>query len=68
MPLMEDVDIMRRIKKNNDKIAILPIKIQTSPRRWENEGALFGTLRNWALISLYLLGVSPERLARFYKF
>jgi rSAM/selenodomain-associated transferase 2 len=68
MPLMEDVDIMRRIRKRNDKIAILPIKVQTSPRRWEKEGALFGTLRNWLLLSLFLLGVPPDRLARFYKF
>ena len=68
IPLMEDVDIMQRIKKKNDKIAILPIKVQTSPRRWEKEGALYGTLRNWLLISLYLIGMSPDRLARFYKF
>jgi rSAM/selenodomain-associated transferase 2 len=67
IPLMEDVDIMRRIKKRGDKIVILPQKVQTSPRRWEEEGVLYGTLRNWLLILLYLLGVSPDRLARFYK-
>ena len=68
IPLMEDVDIMQRIKKKNDKIAILPAKVQTSPRRWEKEGVLYVTLRNWLLISLYILGVSPDRLVRFYKF
>lgn len=67
IPLMEDVDIMRRIKQRGDKIIILPQKVQTSPRRWEKEGVLYGTIRNWILISLYLLGVSPDRLARFYK-
>jgi rSAM/selenodomain-associated transferase 2 len=68
IPLMEDVDIMQRIKQKNDKIVILPIKVQTSPRRWEKEGVVYGTLRNWLLITLYLLGVPPGRLTKFYKF
>jgi len=67
IPLMEDVELMRRIKKRGDLIRILPDKVQTSPRRWEREGILFCTLRNWTLASLYLLGVRPERLAKFYR-
>ena len=39
----------------------------TSPRRWEKEGVIYCTLRNWALQALYLLGVSPHKLANFYK-
>lgn len=66
IPLMEDVDLMRRVRKTGQKIAIIPLKVLTSPRRWEKEGLLFSTLRNWILISLYLLGVSPKRLAKFY--
>ncbi len=66
IPLMEDVDLMQRVKKTGQKIAIIPLKVLTSPRRWEKEGLLFSTLRNWILISLYLLGVSPQRLAKFY--
>jgi rSAM/selenodomain-associated transferase 2 len=68
IPLMEDVDIMQRIKKRNDKIIILSEKVHTSPRRWEKEGILYCTLRNWLLISLYVMGVSPNRLSKFYKF
>ena len=67
IPLMEDVDLMRRIKKAGDKICILPLKVKTSPRRWEKEGVVRCTLRNWALITLYCLGFSPEKLAKHYQ-
>jgi rSAM/selenodomain-associated transferase 2 len=66
IPLMEDVDLMRRIKKAGDKICILPLRVKTSPRRWEKEGVGRCTLRNWVLITLYCLGFSPEKLAKHY--
>jgi rSAM/selenodomain-associated transferase 2 len=66
MPLMEDVELMRRIKKAGDRISFIPERVRTSPRRWEKEGVLFCTLRNWTLITLYFLGFPPEKLARFY--
>lgn len=66
IPLMEDVDLMRRIKKAGDKICILPLKVKTSPRRWEKEGIVRCTLRNWTLITLYCLGFSPEKLTKLY--
>ncbi len=67
VPIMEDVELMARIKKRGDRIAVIPEKVTTSARRWEREGVLFCTLRNWMLQLLYLLGVPPERLARFYR-
>jgi rSAM/selenodomain-associated transferase 2 len=67
MPIMEDVDFMRRVKRFGGKIKIIPEKAATSARRWKDEGILRCTLRNWALISLYMMGVSPFRLASFYK-
>jgi len=67
IPIMEDVDLMRRIKQNRGRIVILREPVQTSARRWEQEGMVYGTLRNWFLILLYLCGVPPERLARFYR-
>jgi rSAM/selenodomain-associated transferase 2 len=66
IPLMEDVDLLRRIKKRGDRICIVPRKAWTSPRRWEQEGVLSCTLRNWMLYALYLCGVAPERLAMYY--
>jgi rSAM/selenodomain-associated transferase 2 len=68
IPLMEDVDLMQRIKKNGYRIKILPLKVQTSPRRWDKEGPLYSTLRNWILISLYMCGVAPEKLVKYYPY
>lgn len=67
IPIMEDVDLMRRIKRNGWRIFIFREPVTTSARRWEKEGLVFGTLRNWTLMALYLCGVKPERLARFYR-
>lgn len=67
IPIMEDVDLMCRIRSNGAKIHILRDRAMTSPRRWEAEGPLYATLRNQVMRFLYSLGVSPERLARFYR-
>jgi len=66
-PIMEDVELMRRIKRLGKTIGIVPEKVKTSPRRWEKEGVLRCTLRNWMIMILYLAGVAPERLAMFYR-
>lgn len=66
IPLMEDLDLMRRMRKSGYKIYIIPEKIQTSPRRWEKEGFFYCTFRNWIIVMLYLLGAKPERLAKYY--
>ncbi len=65
--LMEDVELMRRIKKSGNKIRIFHDRVMTSPRRWEKEGVIYCTLRNWTLQALYFLGMSPDRLAKFYE-
>jgi hypothetical protein len=39
----------------------------TSPRRWEKEGVIYCTLRNYALQLLYFLGVSPQKLVIYYR-
>lgn len=67
IPIMEDVELMARIRKRGDAIRIIPEKVMTSARRWEKEGVLRTTMRNWMLQVLYACGVSPERLSRFYK-
>ncbi len=66
IPIMEDVDLMRRLKHAGGRIAILPERAVTSARRWEQEGILFTTLRNWSLVILFLCGVDAPRLARWY--
>ena len=67
IPLMEDVELMRRIKRREDKICIVPEQVRTSPRRWEQEGFVYVNVRNAILFASYMLGVSPEKLASFYK-
>ncbi len=67
IPIMEDVELMRRIKRDGRRIVIFGEPVTTSARRWEKEGPVFGTLRNWSLMTLYLCGVAPERLAKFYR-
>jgi len=67
VPLMEDVELMRRIKHSGGKICILGERVVTSARRWETEGVVYCTLRNWVLMLFYLLGVPPDRLAKFYS-
>ena len=67
IPIMEDVDLMRRIKRDRQKIHILRDRVTTSARRWEAEGPLYTTVRNQCLMLLYCLGVSPEKLIRFYR-
>lgn len=64
---LEDIELMQRIKRRGDKIVILPDRVKTSARRWEKEGILYTTLRNMVVVTLYKFGVSPERLARYYR-
>lgn len=65
--LMEDLEIMQRIRKQKDSIVILKAKIHTSPRRWEKEGIIRGILRNWFIRFQYYLRVHPNRLVKYYK-
>lgn len=67
IPLMEDVELMRRIKKSGRKIWIFYDPVVTSSRRWEEEGVIYCTVRDWILQVLYFLGFSAEKLSKFYK-
>ncbi len=66
LSIMEDINLMQRIKESGSKIEIIRQKVHTSARRWEKEGVLACTLRNWVLSSAYYLGVPPEKLKRYY--
>ena len=67
IPVMEDMDLMRRIARRGERVRILGEAVSTSPRRWEEEGILFSLLRTWVLATLFLCGVSPERLRPYYR-
>lgn len=67
IPLMEDMDFSRRLKKVGG-IAILPFTMKTSARRWTEEGWAKNSVRSWLLQSAWALGFSPHNLARWYRF
>lgn len=65
-PVMEDVDLVQRLRKNGGRMRIFSSKVRTSARRWEKEGALLCTLRNWMILGFFYLGVRPVVLKRYY--
>lgn len=65
LPLMEDVDCVRRLKKAG-KVVVLDKSVTTSARRWEEKGLLINTVRNWFFLALYFMGISPEALCKRY--
>jgi len=66
IPLMEDIEISRRLKRVSSPFCISE-QLTTSSRRWETYGILRTILLMWRLRLYYFLGVPPEHLARFYK-
>ena len=67
IPLMEDVNLMQKLKKEKLTIKISEKKVITSARKWQRDGIIYTTLRNWILIGLYYLKVHPKKLAKFYN-
>lgn len=65
LPICEDLDFFRRLKKRGP-VVLLKEKVFTSPRRWLAEGIGFTTLRNIAIVSLFIIGFSPATLSRWY--
>lgn len=65
MPLMEDVDLVRRIGIR--RLRPLDEEAWTSASRWRRDGWVRRSTRNLACLSLYLLGAPPERVARLYQ-
>ena len=65
IPLMEDVAFSRALKRRG-AVACLRSRVTTSARRWEQEGVWGTILKMWLLKSLYLAGISPAYLKRYY--
>jgi len=65
IPLMEDIALSRVLRRVG-RVACLRSRVITSGRRWEIEGIWRTIFKMWTLKSLYLLGVSPVRLKRYY--
>ncbi|GAB6052095.1 TIGR04283 family arsenosugar biosynthesis glycosyltransferase [Magnetospira thiophila] len=64
LPLMEDVDILQRVGLT--RLIELEADAVTSAVRYQRDGYLWRPLRNLSLLTLYLLGVPPEQLVKYY--
>ena len=65
-PLMEDVEISRRLKRLG-RPACLNARVCTSGRRWEQRGVWRTIVLMWRLRWRYWRGESPARLAEAYR-
>ena len=63
--LMEDIEFSARLKRSG-KVIVLDPSLLSSARRHRRHGKLLVTFENFALIALFKLGVSPDRLHRWY--
>jgi rSAM/selenodomain-associated transferase 2 len=64
IPLMEDVDLARRLGRH--RLAPIAAQAISSARRYRRDGYLRRSLRNLLCLSLYFAGVPPRRIARLY--
>ena len=65
LPLMEDVDLVRRLGRR--RLTVLAPFAVTSADRWRRDGWLRRGLRNLACLTLFRLGVSPQSIAQLYE-
>lgn len=66
MPLMEDLQLCRRLKALARPRCLRP-PLSTSSRRWEQHGIWRTVVLMWCLRLAYYCGASPEKLARQYQ-
>ncbi len=66
IPLMEDIDLTRRLKTQG-AIAMLQSCVITSARRWKTDGVVYTILLMWIFRFLFFIGIAPERLKQLYK-
>lgn len=65
IPLMEDIEVSRLLRKYNRPVCIKDIVISSS-RRWENNGILLTILKMWWYRLSYFFGVSADTLVKKY--
>lgn len=63
IPLMDDYELAGRFRRR----VVLPLTVVTSGRRFLTKGLLRTSALNWTIIAAWKLGVSADRLARWYR-
>ena len=67
IPLMEDIDFLRRLKNKKD-LKQLNLPIFTSSRKWERTNIFLQALRNWKFRRRWLKGESTKSIySDYYK-
>ena len=64
LPLIDDVDLVRRIGRG--RLSVLEADAVTSAARWRRDGWARRSARNLACLALYRSGMRPDRVARLY--
>lgn len=65
LPIMEDCELVRRLKKWG-RIIVSPAAATTSARRWQRKGLLATTAFNSLVVVAFYLGYPPDLLRRLY--
>jgi rSAM/selenodomain-associated transferase 2 len=64
LPLMEDVDLVRRLGRR--RLARIGVRCIASARRYRQDGYWLRPLRNLLCLLLYFAGMPVERISRLY--
>lgn len=64
LPLMEDVDIVRRLGRK--RLVMFQSRAITSAKRYQKEGYIKRMMRNMSCLALYYLRVPPRYIDRIY--
>ena len=66
LPIFEDLDLARRLRRRGTVRLVDGAELEISPRRWERDGVVRRSVLNWVLTAAYFCGVSPGWLVRYY--
>jgi hypothetical protein len=66
-PLLEDVELVRKLRQRFGGPAIVPMRLSTSGRRWKKLGLFQATVINQIVLLGHALGVPVKQLASLYE-
>lgn len=66
LPILEDVEMVKQLRRLG-QIVIVRKSVRTSARRWQRLGIIETTMFNQFVLLAFRLGVSPNRIANWYR-
>lgn len=66
LPIMEDFELICRLRRRG-RIAIISTPVITSKRRWQKLGIMQTIFINQLAIIAYILSISPQKIADWYR-